>query len=298
MKRFHVHVAVNDISESIRFYSAVFAAEPTETQADCAKWLLDEPCVSFTISQRGANLGLNHLGIRIDSESEWETLNQRLVAAGLPAQPQKEAAPGYELSDQFWTQDPQGLAWQFFHPLSPNSECGSANSPIMPIKQQRIFNVLFLCTGNSARSIMAEALLNKLGAGNFRAFSAGSRPTGTVNPAALERLALESIPALDVRSKSWEEFSGPNAPVLDFVITVCDNAAGEVCPVWPGQPITAHWGVADPAAVEGDEKRLAFAKAFAVLERRIKLFTSLRPESLARLVLEQQVRDIGQVDAV
>lgn len=160
---------------------------------------------------------------------------------------------------------------------------------------ERSFNVLFLCTGNSARSIMAEGLLNKLGAGRFRAFSAGSHPTGIVNPFALERLQLEGISLADARSKSWDEFAQPGAPTLDFVITVCDKAAGEVCPAWPGQPITAHWGVPDPADVKDGEKHIAFAKAFAVLERRIQLFTSLRPESLERLTLEHQVREIGRI---
>lgn len=158
----------------------------------------------------------------------------------------------------------------------------------------RVFNVLFLCTGNSARSIMAEGLLNKLGTGRFRAYSAGSQPTGQVNPFALERLQLEGIDLADARSKSWDEFAQPSAPTMDFVITVCDNAAGEVCPVWPGQPITAHWGVFDPAAAENDRKRIQFGKAFAVLERRIRLFTSLSHESLERLALERQVREIGR----
>ncbi|WP_434149600.1 arsenate reductase ArsC [Methylocaldum gracile subsp. desertum] len=162
----------------------------------------------------------------------------------------------------------------------------------------KTFTVLFLCTGNSARSIMAEALLNQIGQGRCRAFSAGSHPAGTVNPLALERLAKEGIPATGARSKHWNEFAQADAPDLDFVITVCDNAAGEVCPAWPGQPITAHWGVPDPAAVTGsdDEKRLAFAKAFAVLHRRVTLFASLNPASLERLALEQKVREIGRVD--
>ena len=154
-------------------------------------------------------------------------------------------------------------------------------------------NVLFLCTGNSARSIMAEGLLNKYGNGRFHAYSAGSFPTGQVNPFALERLELEGITLSDARSKSWDEFAKPDAPVLDFVITVCDNAAKEVCPVWPGQPITAHWGVFDPASAEEKEKRIAFAKAFAILERRIALFTSLPIASLERMALERQVREIG-----
>lgn len=156
-------------------------------------------------------------------------------------------------------------------------------------------NVLFLCTGNSARSIMAEGLLNKYGNGRFRAFSAGSFPTGQVNPFALERLEQEGIILADARSKSWDEFVKPDAPVMDFVITVCDNAAKEVCPVWPGQPINAHWGVFDPAAAEEKEKRIAFAKAFAILERRITLFTSLPIPSLERMALERQVQDIGNM---
>jgi arsenate reductase (thioredoxin) len=158
---------------------------------------------------------------------------------------------------------------------------------------ERIFNVQFLCTGNSARSIMAEGLLYKLGAGRFRSFSAGSHPTGKVNPFALERLQLEGISLPDARSKSWDEFTQPGSPPLDFVITVCDNAAGEVCPAWPGQPITAHWGVFDPAAADEAEKQIAFAKAFVILERRISIFTSLRFESLEPMALEKSVRNIG-----
>lgn len=163
---------------------------------------------------------------------------------------------------------------------------------------EKTYHVLFLCTGNSARSIMAEALLNAWGQGRFRGFSAGSHPTGTVNPYALECLERHSIPVDAPRSKSWNEFAQPDAPLLDFVITVCDHAAGEVCPAWPGQPITAHWGVFDPAATEGSDpqKRMAFNKAFAVLQRRISLFTSLNPASLERLALQQRVRDIGKVN--
>lgn len=143
---------------------------------------------------------------------------------------------------------------------------------------------------------MAQALLNKLGGGRFRAFSAGSHPSGQVHPFAIEKLQKEGIETANPRSKSWDEFIQPGAPSLDFAITVCDKAYGEVCPVWPGQPITAHWGVFDPAAVEGSdgEKRMAFARAFAILERRIILFTSLHPESLEHLALQEQVRNIGR----
>jgi protein-tyrosine-phosphatase len=160
----------------------------------------------------------------------------------------------------------------------------------------RLYNVLFLCTGNSARSILAEALLNFRGHGQFRAFSAGSHPTGQVNPLALDLLERCGIPAEGVRSKSWDEFARPGAPELDFVFTVCDNAAGEVCPVWPGRPMTAHWGVPDPAAVQGTpiERRRAFEEAFRVLERRVSLFISLPIASLDRLSLRERVREIGK----
>jgi arsenate reductase len=158
----------------------------------------------------------------------------------------------------------------------------------------KTYNVLFLCTGNSARSILAEALLNNLGKGRFRAYSAGSHPVGTVNPFALERLQKEGIPTDGLRSKSWDEFAQAGAPPLDFVITVCNNAASEVCPAWPGQPITAHWGVFDPAAVDDEQKFIAFSKAFAILHWRITLFTNLHPESLERIALERKVREIGR----
>ena len=156
------------------------------------------------------------------------------------------------------------------------------------------YNILFLCTGNSARSIMAEALLNHLGKGRFQAYSAGSRPGGTVNPHALATLSRHDIPFHAPRSKSWEKFAAPGASPMDFVITVCANAAGEVCPSWPGQPITAHWGVFDPAAAPEDEAQLAFSRAFVILERRISLFVSLKPESLEKLALQREVQAIGQ----
>ena len=159
----------------------------------------------------------------------------------------------------------------------------------------RVYNILFLCTGNSARSILAEAIVNHQGKGRFRAFSAGSHPTGKVNPGAIELLEQLQIPTTGLRSKAWDEFALPESPGLDFVITVCDNAAGEVCPVWPGQPMTAHWGVADPAHVEGvAERARAFEDAFRVLARRIELLMSLPIESLDRLALGERVRAIGK----
>ncbi|HJU39422.1 MAG TPA: arsenate reductase ArsC [Tahibacter sp.] len=160
----------------------------------------------------------------------------------------------------------------------------------------RVYNVLFLCTGNSSRSILAEATLNHKGRGHFRAYSAGAHPTGTVNPHALALLERAGIPTDGLRSKGWEEFEQPDAPVFDFVFTVCDNAAGEVCPVWPGQPVSAHWGVPDPAIVDGDEetKTHAFRDAFTIVQRRIDLFTSLPFASLDRIAINEQVRDIGK----
>ncbi len=160
----------------------------------------------------------------------------------------------------------------------------------------RPFNVLFLCTGNSARSIMAESILREIGQGRFNAFSAGSYPAGQVNPLALELLKANRMPTEGLRSKNWEEFAQPDSPPLDFVLTVCDNAAGEVCPVWPGQPMTAHWGIPDPAAVEGSDeaKHRAFSDACRLLLNRIRLFTSLPLAKLDRLSLQNTLREIGK----
>lgn len=159
------------------------------------------------------------------------------------------------------------------------------------------YNVLFLCTGNSARSIMAEVLLNYWGKGRFRAFSAGSHPKGQVHPLASEVLRRNHLLTDNLRSKSWDEFATPDAPPLDFVFTVCDNAAKEVCPIWPGQPMTAHWGILDPAAVEGtdEDKFRAFNIAFRELDTRLKIFTSLRLEMLDELSLQRQLDDIGRM---
>ena len=157
------------------------------------------------------------------------------------------------------------------------------------------YNVLFLCTGNSARSILAEALLNSLDPDRFRGYSAGSHPKGAVHPIALEFLRQMRLPIEGLRSKSWDEFAAPGAPTIDFVLTVCDNAAGEVCPVWPGHPMTAHWGIDDPAAVDGPdtEKWLAFRTAFDELERRIRRFADLPIDSLDRTQLKRRLAEIG-----
>ena len=162
----------------------------------------------------------------------------------------------------------------------------------------RIFNVLFLCTGNSARSILAESAMNKLGQGRFHAFSAGSYPKGAVNPSALRLLERIDYPTEGLRSKSWEEFSQPDAPVMDFVFTVCDDAAGETCPVWPGHPMTAHWGIEDPSHVQGNdiERERAFVTALNYLENRIRLFISLPIDKLETRTLTAKLREIGHVE--
>ena len=159
------------------------------------------------------------------------------------------------------------------------------------------YNLLFLCTGNSARSILGEALLRHWGKGRFNAFSAGSFPKGAVNPLSIELLQSMKLPTEGLRSKSWDEFARPDAPVMDFVITVCDQAASETCPIWPGQPITAHWGIPDPTAVKGTEaeKRAAFRDAFRRLDARIKLFVSLPMDKLDRLMLKREAERIGRL---
>ena len=161
----------------------------------------------------------------------------------------------------------------------------------------RPFNILFLCTGNSARSIMAEAILNRIGQGKFRAFSAGSHPKGQVNPSTIQLLKSLNYDTSGFRSKYWAEFAKPGAPPLDFVFTVCDNAAGETCPVWPGQPMTAHWGVPDPAEARGSEAEiaLAFKDAYRMLAQRIGIFTALPIRSLDKLSLQKKLREIGRV---
>ena len=163
--------------------------------------------------------------------------------------------------------------------------------------EKGVLNVLFLCTGNSARSIMAEVMLNSMGRGQFKAYSAGSHPAGKVNPFALELLEKNRLPTAGLRSKNWEEFAQPGTPRMDFVITVCDQAAGEVCPIWPGQPMNAHWGIEDPAAATGsdEEKRKAFFTAYNRLQNRLSIFVSLPMSKLDRLSLQRRLDEIGEL---
>lgn len=189
---------------------------------------------------------------------------------------------------------PQGQADQVAWADEPE-RCFQEKRITESSSMEKVYNVLFLCTSNSARSIMAEVLLNHWGKGRFKAYSAGSHPQGEVHPLALELLQRLDFPVDGLRSKSWDEFAQPGAPVMDFVFTVCDQTRNETCPVWPGQPLTAHWGVPDPAAVEGHEveRMLAFREAFRVLENRIKLFVSLPLEQLDRLHIQHEVEKIG-----
>lgn len=175
---------------------------------------------------------------------------------------------------------------------TPTRQAQDCNETLMARSE---YNVLFLCTGNSARSILAEAYLNSIGGGRFYGYSAGSHPTGAVNPFALELLERNGIATAGLRSKAWDEFAEPGAPRMDVIITVCDQAAGEMCPLWPGHPVSAHWGIEDPAAVTGNdaERRAAFMKAFSVLQKRIVLLASLRLEALDRMAAEHQLGQIG-----
>lgn len=163
---------------------------------------------------------------------------------------------------------------------------------------EKTFNILFLCTGNSARSVIAEALMTNAGKGRFQAFSAGSHPTGKVNPFAIELVATTGYPLEKLRSKSWDEYAAPGAPAMDFVVTVCDNAAGEVCPIWPGHPISAHWGFEDPAAVGGtdDVKRAAFKKVFHEISRRVQLFANLPLATLDQMAIKREMDKLGELD--
>jgi arsenate reductase (thioredoxin) len=180
--------------------------------------------------------------------------------------------------------------------LRSGAESSACAELLREMTANKIYSVLFLCTGNSARSILAESLLNTLGQGKFRAYSAGSFPKGQVHPMAVELLKRTNLPTGNLRSKSWDEFAAPGAPPIDFIFTICDNAAGEPCPIWPGKPMTAHWGIADPAAVEGTDadKAFAFRRAFKELETRIKLLTSLPIGSLDRMTLQARLREIGK----
>jgi protein-tyrosine-phosphatase/catechol 2,3-dioxygenase-like lactoylglutathione lyase family enzyme len=319
MKRLHVHVAVDDLERSVRFYSALFAAQPSVLKADYAKWMLDDPRVNFAISTRGREAGLDHLGIQVENKDELAEVYSRLQKAGGTVIEQGKTTCCYAKSEKSWIDDPAGIAWETFLTTGESTEYGDgtgerearvANAKaccnnaeirrdLLPGRVRsgmadRPYNVLFLCTGNSARSIMAEAILNKVGAGKFRAYSAGSQSKGRVHPETLHLLQSLGYNTSGFRSKSWSEFAKPGAPPLDFVFTVCDNAAGEACPAWPGQPMTAHWGITDPAEATDSaaEVAVAFKDAYRMLNQRI---AALPLRSLDELSLQRKLNEIGRM---
>ena len=294
--------------------------------------MLDDPRVNFAISMRGRAPGLDHLGIQVEDKAELHEVYARLGKAGGAVIEQGETTCCYAKSEKAWIDDPAGISWETFlttgestiygdgtgersgeariahggegrvpkaAPAARRSRLRQKPRPAAPREaaMDRPFNVLFLCTGNSARSIIAEAILNRLGAGKFRAYSAGSQPKGAVNPRTIQLLKSLNHDTSQLRSKSWSEFARPGAPPLDFVFTVCDNAAGETCPVWPGQPMTAHWGVPDPAEATGSEAEiaLAFKDTYRMLNQRIGIFTALPLKSLDQLSLQRRLNEIGRM---
>jgi protein-tyrosine-phosphatase len=322
MKRFHVHLHVDDLNRSVSFYSQLFAAQPARVEADYAKWMLEDPPVNFAISARGNRPGIDHLGIQTDDADELAELKARAQAADMTLLDEGATTCCYARSEKHWITDPQGVAWEHFHTLGSIPMFNEARSPhryaprraarpatkstrpprSAPLPAAEIamtaetsYNALFICTGNSARSILAEGILNGLGKGRFHAYSAGSYPKGRVHPLTLITLERLQLPTTGYRSKSWDEFVAPGAPVFDFIFTVCDNAAGEVCPVWPGKPVSAHWGVPDPAAVVGSEEqqRKAFLDAALTLRRRNELLLSLPLPRLEGMSLQHELRAIG-----
>jgi len=339
MKRFHVHLHVSDLGQSIAFYSSLFAARPTRIEKDYAKWMLEDPRVNFAISTRGNRPGLDHLGFQVDGADELGELKGRAEAAGMALRDEGATTCCYARSAKHWVTDPQGVAWEHFHtlgnipvfndaqalPAAAAAACCPTGAPSVPVpasgaaaccgpmaqnpsnaadkepsmtSARSPLNVLFLCTHNSARSILAEALLNHMGQGRFKAHSAGSSPRDSQQPHSLGLQVLRNagIATDGLRSKSWSEFAALDAPQMDLIITVCDNAAGEVCPIWPGHPATAHWGYADPSEGDGTEaqKLEAFRHTLHAIKHRLELLVALPEEKLlGQTVLQSAARQLA-----
>jgi arsenate reductase len=288
----------------------MFAAPPSVAKLDYANWVLDDPMVNFAISARTAP-GIDHLGIQVEDENEFEEVAHRLLSAGRAVARHPPVTTGfYARSDKAWGIDPQGVSWETFvgaddrtlHRLAAGP-IGDAPAPARagasdgaPAAIPRLYNVLFICSANAVRSIMAESLINHWGRGRFRSFSAGSAPKGEVDPRTLQLLGALDLPTEGLRSKSWHDYAAAGAPTMDFVFTVCEHAAKAPAPAWPGRPIQAFWGVPDPLLAEGSdhEKMLAFRLAFRALEHRIKLFSSLRVDALEMLSLQRTLDEIGR----
>ena len=311
MKRLHVHVAVENLDASVRFYSQLFAAEPTVRKDDYAKWMLEDPRVNFAVSTGGMAPGVHHLGVQVENRVELADVYSRLQRADGPVLEQGAISCCYAKSEKAGSSDPQGVKWETFLTTGESTTYGCdiarlATEHLLPAEGgldrgasggsadvQRPLPVHRELGAQHPGGVAAESL----GRGKFRAYSAGSFPKGECNPLALELLRRLDLPTEGLRSKSWDEFAQPGAPELDFVITVCDNAAGEVCPIWPGHPVTAHWGLPDPAAAEGTqaERLLAFRETVRALENRIKPFVELPIASLDHLKVQEHVREIGRM---
>jgi len=353
MKRFHVHIHVDDLAKNIAFYSRLFAAEPARVEPDYAKWMLDDPRVNFAISTRGDKPGLDHLGFQVDDATELAQLKARAESADMALLDEGATSCCYARSEKHWVTDPQGIAWEHFHTLGnipvfneagTTTEAGACCAPA-PAREKaaaaccapaaadtqaaccppktapaatpaasaeksagccsatsaaasgKSLNVLFVCTHNCARSILAEALLNTMAPGRFKAYSAGSRPSANQqpHPLGLQMLQKAGISIDGLRSKSWDEFAAPDAPHMDLIITLCDDAAGEVCPAWPGHPASAHWGYPDPSAGDAPEaqKTEAFRQTMHTLHQRLELLTNLPSAKLEKAALQGTAQELA-----
>lgn len=321
MKRMHVHISVEDMAAATDFYRALFGSEPVVADAARAMWSLDSPRLDLTIAADGSAPGFDRLGIHAEEDSDLPDIQQRLGAANLVAAVGEPEGGRPQRAVSNKAVDPMGLVWEGRVsrsaigvdgrririveqvPLPQEQAMVAEAQPARPFAgsatgsepRSRPFNILFLSTGNGARSIMAEAIMNRAGLSRFRAFSCGSSPKPAVEAPALSLLERMNHKIDGLRTKSWDEFVGPEAEDIDFVFTLSDNAAAETFPLWPGQPMSAHWGLPDPAATVGEPAlvALAFADTYRMLEQRIGIFINLPIVSLDRLALQRRLDRIG-----